>query len=103
LIWDTDPEGTEKLLTYAQLCRTEGKKVVESQDWRNSSVEERLQYSLVKGVDKYIEGDAEEARLNKLMYPRTLNIIEGPLMEVTTYLNKCTLNTPVARKAIGIH
>jgi 5-methyltetrahydrofolate--homocysteine methyltransferase len=81
LIWDTDPEGTEKLLTYAQLCRTEGKKVVESQDWRNCSVEERLQYSLVKGVDKYIVGDAEEARLNKLMYPRPLNIIEGPLME----------------------
>jgi 5-methyltetrahydrofolate--homocysteine methyltransferase len=33
---------------------------------------------LIKGDDKYIEIDTEEARLN---YPRPLNVIEGPLMQ----------------------
>ena len=36
-----------------------------------------LKHALIKGDDKYIEIDTEEARLN---YPRPLNVIEGPLM-----------------------
>ena len=42
-----------------------------------TTAEERLQYSLVKGIDKYIVEDVEEARQH---YPRPLNVIEGPLM-----------------------
>lgn len=40
----------------------------------------------LQGIDKYIESDTEAARLNKMNYPRPLNIIEGPLMEVYVYL-----------------
>lgn len=40
----------------------------------------------LQGIDKYIESDTEAARLNKVNYPRPLNIIEGPLMEVYVYL-----------------
>lgn len=32
---------------------------------------------MIKGIDKYIDEDTEEARKN---YPRPLNVIEGPLM-----------------------
>ena len=46
--------------------------------WRSWTVEERLKHSLIKGIDKYIDGDTEEARKN---YPRPLNVIEGPLMD----------------------
>lgn len=45
--------------------------------WREYSVEERLKYALIKGDDKYIEADTEEARK---LFARPLHIIEGPLM-----------------------
>ncbi|XP_069464071.1 methionine synthase [Ambystoma mexicanum] len=80
LIWNKDPDATEKLLHYAQTKAKGGKKVIQTDEWRNGTVEERLEYSLVKGIDKYVVEDTEEARLNHKLYPRPLNIIEGPLM-----------------------
>ncbi len=41
-------------------------------------VEERLNHALIKGIDKFIEQDVEEARQK---YDRGLEIIEGPLMD----------------------
>lgn len=81
LLWNKDPEGTEKLLTYAQSMSKDAKKGVVSDEWRQKDVEERLQYSLVKGIDKFIVEDTEEARILKDKYPRPLNVIEGPLMK----------------------
>ncbi|KAM4693612.1 methionine synthase [Discoglossus pictus] len=80
LIWNKDPEATEKLLKYAQTKAKGGKKVIQTDEWRNGSVEERLEYALVKGIEKYVLEDTEEARINKEKYPRPLHIIEGPLM-----------------------
>ncbi|PNI55283.1 MTR isoform 6 [Pan troglodytes] len=80
LIWNKDPEATEKLLRYAQTQGTGGKKVIQTDEWRSGPVEERLEYALVKGIEKHIIEDTEEARLNQKKYPRPLNIIEGPLM-----------------------
>uniref|UniRef100_A0A8B9SCB6 Methionine synthase n=1 Tax=Apteryx owenii TaxID=8824 RepID=A0A8B9SCB6_APTOW len=80
LIWNKDPDATEKLLHYAQNHAQGGKKVVQTDEWRKSSVEERLEYALIKGIEKYVIADTEEARLNHEKYPRPLNIIEGPLM-----------------------
>nr|XP_045007356.1 methionine synthase isoform X2 [Jaculus jaculus] len=80
LIWNKDPEATEKLLRYAQTHGKGGKKVIQTDEWRNSPVEERLEHALVKGIEKHIIEDTEEARLNLEKYPRPLNIIEGPLM-----------------------
>jgi len=48
------------------------------QAWRETSVEERLQYALVKGLGEYLETDLQEA-VQK--YPKVVDIIEGPLME----------------------
>src|SRR5258708_7357790 len=45
--------------------------------WGNGTVEERLSHALVKGIDTYIEVDAEEARVK---LGRPLLVIEGPLM-----------------------
>ena len=41
---------------------------------------ERLSHALIKGIDQYVVEDTEEARVNKDLYPRPLNVIEGPLM-----------------------
>uniref|UniRef100_A0A8C0ZY52 Methionine synthase n=1 Tax=Castor canadensis TaxID=51338 RepID=A0A8C0ZY52_CASCN len=50
LIWNKDPEATEKLLRYAQTHGKGGKKVVQTDEWRNCPVEERLEYALVKVI-----------------------------------------------------
>ncbi|CAH1261403.1 MTR [Branchiostoma lanceolatum] len=81
LIWNKDPEATEKMLAYAQVHGKGAKKEQESEEWRSRSVEERLEHSLVKGIDKYAVEDTEEARSNSERYPRPLNVIEGPLMK----------------------
>ena len=48
LLWNKDPEGTEKLLAYAQSLGKDAKKAGVSDEWRGKPVEERLEYSLVK-------------------------------------------------------
>uniref|UniRef100_A0A8C9IZ15 Methionine synthase n=1 Tax=Panthera tigris altaica TaxID=74533 RepID=A0A8C9IZ15_PANTA len=50
LIWNKDPEATEKLLRYAQTHGKGGKKVVQTDEWRNGPIEERLEYALVKVI-----------------------------------------------------
>ena len=42
-------------------------------------------HALVKGIDSHITDDVETARLMTEVYPRTLNVIEGPLMEGNIY------------------
>ncbi|XP_069340672.1 methionine synthase isoform X2 [Eulemur rufifrons] len=50
LIWNKDPEATEKLLRYAQTHGKGGKKVIQTDEWRSGPVEERLEYALVKVI-----------------------------------------------------
>ncbi|XP_010772509.1 methionine synthase-like [Notothenia coriiceps] len=80
LIWNRDTEATEKLLTYAQNNVKGAKKVVQTDEWREGSVEERLEYALIKGIDKHVVEDVEECRAQVGRYTRPLHIIEGPLM-----------------------
>ncbi|XP_065191513.1 methionine synthase-like [Sycon ciliatum] len=81
LLWDKDPNGTEKLLEYAQNMKAGAKKTGPTDEWRQKNVEERLEYSLVKGIDKFVVEDTAEAHLCIEKYPRPLNVIEGPLMK----------------------
>ncbi|CAM9120698.1 unnamed protein product [Lampetra planeri] len=80
LIWNRDADATEKLLAYAQNNVKGGKKVVQTDEWREASVEERLEYALIKGIEKYVVEDVEECRTQVERYTRPLHIIEGPLM-----------------------
>ncbi|XP_077481178.1 methionine synthase isoform X3 [Stigmatopora argus] len=50
LIWNKDVEATEKLLAYAQNYVKGGKKVIQTDKWREQSVEERLAYALIKNT-----------------------------------------------------
>jgi 5-methyltetrahydrofolate--homocysteine methyltransferase len=73
------PDATERLVEYGETLKGIGKAVNEkkAEEWRNGTVEERLSHALVKGIDTYIEADAEEARVK---LGRPLLVIEGPLM-----------------------
>jgi 5-methyltetrahydrofolate--homocysteine methyltransferase len=73
------PDATERLVEYGETLKGAGAVVSEkkAEEWRNGTVEERLSHALVKGIDTYIEIDAEEARVK---LGRPLLVIEGPLM-----------------------
>ncbi len=70
-------EATEKLIIFAESVKSEGKVEKKNDEWRETTVEERLKHSLVNGITDYIDVDTEEARLK---YPKPLDVIEGPLM-----------------------
>jgi 5-methyltetrahydrofolate--homocysteine methyltransferase len=73
------PDATERLVEHGESLKGAGAVVSEkkAEEWRNGTVEERLSHALVKGIDTYIEVDAEEARVK---LGRPLLVIEGPLM-----------------------
>ena len=74
------PDATDRLLEFAETVKgTGGKKArTANLEWREGTVEERLSHALVKGIDKFVVEDTEEARLK---YDRCLQIIEGPMMD----------------------
>ena len=54
--------------------------------WRNgTSVEERLKHALTKGIGDYLEEDLAEALK---LYPKAVDIIEGPLMAGMNYVGE---------------
>jgi len=71
-------DATERLLEFAEQVKGKGKEQAVDLSWRETSVEERLTYSLVKGELAFIEADIEEARVK---YESPLKVIEGPLMD----------------------
>lgn len=74
-----EKDVTEDLVDLAEEFKSKsGKKKVEDLSWRETTVEKRLEYSLLKGIDKFISEDTEEARQK---YGKPLNVIEGPLMD----------------------
>ena len=76
-------DATERLVDYGEKLKAEGAGAAaggekKEEEWRKGTVEARLSYALVKGIDAYIDADTEEARA-KLQRP--LSVIEGPLMD----------------------
>src|SRR5210317_1432078 len=73
-------DATERLLDIADKYRDQASgSTAKAKDlaWRDAPVEKRLEYALVKGIDEFVVGDTEEARLAA---DRPLSVIEGPLM-----------------------
>jgi len=79
VLFNRHPDATEALVKLAESFRnTGGRTLEEDLAWRNSSVQERITHALVRGIDKFIEADTEEARQQ---YAAPLEVIEGPLMD----------------------
>jgi 5-methyltetrahydrofolate--homocysteine methyltransferase len=79
VLLDRRDDATERLITHAEKLKGVTREKTEKDEaWRHAPVNERLTHALVKGVVDFIEVDIEEARKN---YPRTLEVIEGPLMD----------------------
>lgn len=81
------PNASERLVELADALKNEqeqNKEVSHSkapgknEAWREQPLEERIAYALVKGIGDYLETDLAEAIQ---VYPKAVNIIEGPLMQ----------------------
>ncbi len=82
VLFNRRADATERLVEYAEKIKMSAQdstqKKQEELAWRNTSIEERVKYALVKGIDAHIDADMEEARH---YYSRPIEIIEGPLMD----------------------
>ncbi|OCK50799.1 methionine synthase [Chryseobacterium sp. CBo1] len=77
VILDKREDATERLLDYSERNKAVKKEKVEELEWRNHPLQERITHSLVKGIDRFIEEDVEEARLQS---EKPLHVIEVNLM-----------------------
>jgi len=74
---DRKEDATEKLLDYSEKHKSTKKEKAEDLGWREQDLQTRITHALVKGIDRFIEEDAEEARKNS---KRPLDVIEINLM-----------------------
>ena len=77
VILDQRDDAMERLLDYSEKVKSVKKEKIEDLSWREQPLQERITYSLVKGVDKFIEEDMEAA-LKEARRP--LDVIEINLM-----------------------
>ncbi|UMQ40129.1 methionine synthase [Chryseobacterium sp. Y16C] len=77
VILDKREDATERLLDYSEKHKSVKKEKVEDLEWRNHPLQERITHALVKGIDRFIEEDVEEARQQA---EKPLHVIEINLM-----------------------
>lgn len=77
VILDKREDATERLLDYSEKYKSVKKEKTEDLEWRNYPLQERITHALVKGIDRFIEEDVEEARLQA---EKPLHVIEINLM-----------------------
>ena len=79
VLLDRKADATERLLDYSeQMVSSTKAKKKQDDNWRKESLESRISHALIKGIDRFIEADVEEAR-KQVKEP--LEVIEGPLMD----------------------
>ena len=79
VLFNRRPDATDRLVTLAESFKGQGgTKIVEDLAWRDTTPQKRIRHALIKGIDRFIVEDVEEARSH---YDRCLQIIEGPMME----------------------
>ncbi|MDV2447919.1 methionine synthase [Elizabethkingia anophelis] len=74
---DRRDDATERLLDFSERVKSVRKEKTEDLAWREQSLQDRITHALVKGIDRFIEEDIEEARQQA---KRPLDVIEGNLM-----------------------
>lgn len=83
------PDAAERLIELAETLKvaagTSSAQAVKQDAWREGTVQERLQYALVKGIGDFLEEDLAEALP---LYAKAVDVIEGPLMDGMNYVGE---------------
>jgi len=79
VLFNRRADATERLIEFAESFKGK-KRQARGEDlaWRENPVEERIAHAIIKGIDKFIEEDVEQARQQ---FDRCLQVIEGPMMD----------------------
>ena len=77
VILNRKDDATERLLDYAEKVSNSSIKEEKKEAWRDLDLQSRLTHSLVKGIDKFIINDVEEARKSS---DKAIEVIEIYLM-----------------------
>ncbi|MDR2204899.1 MAG: methionine synthase [Flavobacteriaceae bacterium] len=77
VLLDRKPDATERLLDYSETHKSVKQEKTEDLAWRNLPLQERITHALVKGIDRFIEEDVDEARK---FAAKPLDVIEINLM-----------------------
>lgn len=79
VLFNRRPDATERLTTFAEEHQGETTDRPEKLlEWRSWPIAKRMEHSLVRGIDEFIEEDTEAARLES---EAAIQVIEGPLMD----------------------
>jgi len=81
LIFNKNPEATEKLIAYSESLKNHEKSAKKEEDvleWRKWPVVDRIKYSLIKGLTDFIKEDISEAQIE---FKSAMALVEGPLMD----------------------
>lgn len=78
VIFNKREDATERLVEFANNVKNSNVKEVKIDEWRSKNVQERLGHAIIKGIQEFLSVDLEEALA---IYPKTLQIIEEPLMD----------------------
>ena len=78
VLFDRSETATDALVALAERYRGTKKEKKSNDEWRSLPIKERISFSLVEGLDEFIEEDTEVARLE---FDSPIEVIEGPLMD----------------------
>lgn len=79
VLFNRRPDATERLTNFAETIQKKDKNSEKTEEvWRQKTIEERIKYSLVRGISDFIIQDSEEARQ---LLGKPIHVIEGPLMD----------------------
>ena len=78
VLFNRNEDATDRLIEISSKFSKSAQKQKVKKEWREQIVEERVKYSLINGINDYIDQDTEELR-SKVKKP--LEIIEGTLMD----------------------
>ena len=74
IILNKNVAATESLLQFSQSFSSSQKSKTKDKKWRKYSIQQKIEYALVEGIDEYIDQDVEEARLE---LKDAIDVIEG--------------------------
>ncbi len=109
VVFDDDPNAMEELMKYAN-SNSNKKTVKTKKSWREQTVEKRLKYALVNGINDYLEEDIRSAAVK---FEESYKIIEQILMPAmeeisirfddgTLFLPQVIRSATIFKKAVGV-
>ena len=78
VLFNKHKDATENLIEISSDFSQKKSKKKVNKSWRKQNVDERIKYSLINGINEFVEKDTEELRLK---YKKPIKVIEGPLMD----------------------